>query len=175
MVDGCIRGRGSCRLTLPPFQAAFSKLADLPHPQLDVDAWVRFACSCKRTWRTLFLAKWRSSLSAAYDQPLTVECSVCGKPASKQGLGAHMESAHRHFRRARMFCNADGICPVCGDNISSRLRCMHHVHYSRPACLLALMNGLDAPLPADLVLALDASDATVRRQAHHTGQSFLSL
>ena len=62
----------------------------------------------------------------------------------------------RIFVLRAYFETLPAFSPVCGDQFQSRLRCMRHVHYSRLACLSALMDVFYLPLPVDAVLALDA-------------------
>ena len=59
--------------------------------------------------------------------------------------------------------------------LPSRLRCMHHLHYSNYACLEALAAGLCAPLDAAEAAALDAADAALRRGALRLGRSYLAV
>ena len=166
-------GSTHSRRPYPVLQLEPLKSAGLSHQNLDVDAWARFALDHKRAWKVL-LAKWRYSLSPVDTSDSMLNCSLCCKSVHKQGLGFHMPSVRSHFRIARLSCDKDGRCPVCNECFPSRLRCMHHVHYSDRACLQALTGGHVVPLSMERVSALDVLDAAVRRQASRTRQYYLA-
>ena len=90
-----------------------------------------------------------------------------------QGLGSHQASQHGNINIARFFCAASGICPVCQGQFGTRLRCMHHTHYSSSSCLDELAGGLFEPLSEEARIALDRQDASTRQSAQN-GRNFVA-
>ena len=135
---------------------------------------MNFAAESPKSW-----AKVASALKTP-DSPVSpvvdyIACEICGSIVAKQGYGAHCARSHLVFRLARAFCSDNGRCPVCSVQFARRVQCIHHVHYSSPACLAALMSGHYDPLHPDEVIRLDALDAQFKRTELKAGRSFLAV
>ena len=153
-------------------EAARPRLDELPDPAEDLDAYVRHVARYPGHWKAV-VALLASPTSRRAEAQERTECPECGKLRKRQGLGAHMYRAHSVRRRARLFVDADGVCPACHRSFFTRLQCIHHMEYSSRACF-AWCVGRDPLLAPDRVAELDVADAALRRRALRDGSSFLS-
>ena len=91
---------------------------------------------------------------------------------SKLSLSGHRIHKHGVRVAARMYV-AGPVCPHCGDDFRSRLRCLRHMRRCR-ACAAAMRAGLLPVLDEEVVQAADLADRDERRVAVRAGISVLS-
>ena len=69
----------------------------------------------------------------------------------------------------RFYAGADGVCPVCGVVLHTRLRLLKHPSdRRRPRCRQQALETV-TPLAGDVVEKLDADDQAARRSAKAQG------
>ena len=102
-------------------------------------------------------------------------CSICPLHpsfASTRALGSHMRAKHGSRCPARLYINADAVCPMCGTNFKQRIRAIAHLSdRRRTKCWDAIVASQLTPLSEALVASLDQHDASARRAAHKLGSS----
>ena len=160
---------------LVALQAAQPKVAMMPHPAGDVDAWIKLAVDNKLSWKQLVKPVLTRIGSPALGPAEMVQCPDCHKSFLVKGLGAHRARVHNVFRVARTVVDLSGICLVCGLFFHTRQRVMHHIEHSCESCKAAVQAGLVQTLPEAKMKELDAEDAKERREARKQGVSYLAL
>ena len=79
---------------LVALQAAQPKVAMMPHPAGDVDAWIKLAVDDKSSWKQLVKPVLTHIGSPALGPAETVQCPDCHKSFLVKGLGAHRARVH---------------------------------------------------------------------------------
>ena len=100
------------------------------------------------------------------------KCQVC-LPTSR-ARDSHVRSKHKIRADQRMYCEADGICPVCKVQLQSRLRLLAHLSDSRRDKCWSCIRDTPRKYPrlkVDGANALDESDRIARRNAQRGGRS----
>ena len=100
-------------------------------------------------------------------------CYECGHIArSHRCLRLHAVRVHGLRREVRKFC-VTAICPTCGTDWHSRLRCLHHMQRAA-CCKVPWESGLVAECDPQLVLEADAADRQLRRDLRKQGRCELA-
>ena len=154
---------------LVALQAAQRKVAMMPHPAGDVDAWIKLGVENKSSWKQMVKPVLIHIGSPALGTAEMVQCPDCHKSFLVKGLGHGCTTV---FRVARTVVDRSGICPVCG-LFHTRQRVIHHIEHSCESCKAAVQVGLVQTLPKAQMKKLDA--AKERREARKQGVSYLAL
>ena len=149
---------------LVALQAAQPKVAMMPHPAGDVDAWIKLAVDNKSSWKQLVRPVLTHIGSPALGPEEMVQCPDCHKSFLVKGLRAHRARVDNVFRVARTVVGGSGIYPVCGLFFHTRQRVTHHIEHSCESCKAAVQAGLVQTLPEAQMKELDAEDAKESRE-----------
>ena len=98
-----------------------------------------------------------------------LNCPECGRRFRSAGaVLCHRTHAHGRRRPAAAFV-LSSVCPACGNDYRTRLRCLEHVERGSLRCRSAVLGGGLMPQPAAAVLAACEADRLLRRQARLQG------
>ena len=106
---------------------------------------------------------------------LSFPCDACGESfASQKSLLLHQQSVHGRRSQMRLFADADGICPVCGVHLHTRLRLLKHLSDKRRPKCRSLVAYMVPPLPLDRVELLDREDRLARAASRGVGLNYVA-
>ena len=105
-------------------------------------------------------------------------CDLCSHAFnSSKALGTHKRTAHKMPTPLRLFCDANGVCPVCRVAFGSRIRLLNHVSETRCrgktkiTCRDMLLTGDYPRISQARCDELDLFDREQRASAKRAGRS----
>eukprot|EP00973_Karenia_brevis_P064871 9009635-Karenia_brevis.AAC.1 len=105
-------------------------------------------------------------------------CTQCDAEFhSARALQSHTRARHNERSPFLQYISSSGVCPICQQVFSTRLRLLAHVSEKRcrgrkkVTCGQLILAGVVDPLPEDQVEAANANDRKLRRAAQRKGSS----
>ena len=100
------------------------------------------------------------------------QCPVCpARFPSERALAEHCRAKHGHRLAVKQHIEGSGVCPACGTNFRTRLRCIAHLSDKRrPTCTAWVLANVPA-LPRDVLAKLDEHDRAAKREAWAQGRT----
>ena len=119
------------------------------------------------------LASSRTSSSASpAGRTLGHACSVChARFPTERALASHCRAKHGHQLGIKQYIDGSGVCPSCGTQFRTRLRCIAHLSdRRRPRCANWVLANC-RPLASDVLSRLDEKDREALREAWSQGHT----
>ena len=88
----------------------------------------------------------------------------------QRSMISHQMRQHGHRKLARQYCSDSGVCPACGLNFYSRIRCIEHLSRAQK-CKADMQDGRLTMLHADGIAEFDAADASLFAAARKQGRA----
>ena len=100
------------------------------------------------------------------------QCPVCpARFPSERALASHCRAKHGHRLAVKQHIDGSGVCPACGTNFHTRLRCIARLSDKRPPPCTAWVLANVPPLPPTVVAQLNEQDRAAKREAWAQGRT----
>jgi hypothetical protein len=173
-------------------QKVSTHLAELPDPADDAHAWSQLILAEEQKWRDAVAALryCESACDRCKTTPannegglqvcVTFSCDLCERSpegevrtfATARALKSHQRTLHGVRIPMRYYVEADGVCPSCGKDFHTRLRCMRHLSGAlQGGCWQKILAARTPKLSEARVRVLDAEDCADRKRALRSGHT----
>ena len=170
------------------YQTRLAQSYSLPDPRINSSSWFEFIKAFPSRLNSIvdsiFFIASVCDREVKMNPPSSVSPVICGRSfsctscnvsfKSAKALYFHEQSFHGRRSSMRYYANTDGVCPVCGVRLGTRLRLLKHLSDKRrDKCRSQLTASYIPPLPDDVVQQLDEADRATRAAARAEGFSYV--